>query len=44
MDELNNKVDRNISNMETKVERDLKDLEERLNKRLQRALDNPLAN
>lgn len=44
MDELNNKVDRNISNMETKVERDLKDLEDRLNKRLQRALDNPLAN
>lgn len=44
MDELNNKVDRNISQMETKVERDLKDLEDRLNKRLQRALDNPLAN
>jgi len=28
----------------TKVERDLKDLEDRLSKKLQRALDNPLAN
>jgi hypothetical protein len=27
-----------------KVDRDLKDLEDRLNKRLQKALDNPLAN
>lgn len=44
MDELNNKVDRNISDMETKIEREMKDLEDKLNKKLQRALDNPLAN
>jgi DNA anti-recombination protein RmuC len=36
--------DSRITDMETKVERDLKDLEDRLNKKLQRALDNPLAN
>jgi len=33
-----------MDDLTTKVERDLKDVEERLNKRLQRALDNPLAN
>lgn len=44
MDDLDGKVDRNISDMEVKVERDMKDLEDRLNKKLQRALDNPLAN
>ena len=33
-----------MSALESKVERELKDLETRLNKRLQRALDNPLAN
>ena len=32
------------TDLENKVERDLTDLEARLNKRLQRALDNPLAN
>jgi len=36
--------DSRITDMEDKVERDLKDLEDRLNKKLQRALDNPLAN
>jgi len=44
MDELNNKVDRNIADMEQKIERSMKDLESRLNNKLQRALDNPLAN
>lgn len=44
MDELNNKVDRNIADMEQKIERSMKDLENRLNSKLQRALDNPLAN
>ena len=55
MDDLDNKVDRNIKDsdkkvddaifdLEEKVERDMKDLEDRLNKKLQRALDNPLAN
>ena len=33
-----------MDDLETKVERDLKDLEERLTSKLQRALDNPLAN
>ena len=33
-----------MDDLTTKVERDLKDLEDRLNKKLQRALDNPLAN
>jgi len=33
-----------MDDLEAKVERDLKDLEDRLNKKLQRALDNPLAN
>ena len=36
--------DSRITDIEDKVEREVKDLEERLNKRLQRALDNPLAN
>ena len=44
MDELNSKVDRNISDMEQKLEREMKDLESRLTNKLQRALDNPLAN
>lgn len=44
MDELNNKVDRNIADTEQKMEREMKDLESRLNRKLQRALDNPLAN
>jgi DNA anti-recombination protein RmuC len=44
MDELNSKVDRNINDMEQKIEREMKDLESRLNNKLQRALDNPLAN
>jgi signal transduction histidine kinase len=33
-----------MDDLEAKVERDLSDLEERLSKNLQRALDNPLAN
>lgn len=33
-----------MDDLEAKVERELKDLEDRLGKRLQRALDNPLAN
>jgi hypothetical protein len=33
-----------MDDLTDKVERDLKDLEDRLNKKLQRALDNPLAN
>jgi hypothetical protein len=33
-----------MDDLEAKVERDLKDLEDRLGKKLQRALDNPLAN
>jgi hypothetical protein len=36
--------DSRITDIEDKVEREVKELEERLNKRLQRALDNPLAN
>ena len=36
--------DRRMTDLEEKVERQLKELEERLNKKLQRALDNPLAN
>ena len=36
--------DGRMTDLEDKVERDVKELEERLNKRLQRALDNPLAN
>jgi DNA repair ATPase RecN len=33
-----------MDDLEAKVERELKDLEDRLSKKLQRALDNPLAN
>jgi len=33
-----------ISDLENKMERDMKNLEDTLNKKLQRALDNPLAN
>jgi len=33
-----------MDDLSNKVERDMKDLEDRLNKKLQRALDNPLAN
>ena len=33
-----------MDDLEAKVERDLKDLDDRLSKKLQRALDNPLAN
>jgi hypothetical protein len=33
-----------MDDLEAKVERDLKDLEDRLTIKLQRALDNPLAN
>lgn len=33
-----------MDDLESKVERELKDLEDRLTKKLQRALDNPLAN
>jgi len=33
-----------MTDLEDKMERDMKDLEDRINKRLQRALDNPLAN
>lgn len=33
-----------MDDLESKVERELKDLENRLNKKVQRALDNPLAN
>jgi len=46
-EKANRLTERNDSlrtDLENKVERDLSDLETRLNKRLQRALDNPLAN
>lgn len=33
-----------MDELEAKVERDMKDLEDRINKKVQRALDNPLAN
>jgi len=41
---LSERNDTKITDIETKVERDMKDLEERLTNKLQRALDNPLAN
>lgn len=41
---LRDSNDRRLSDLEEKVERDMKDLESILNNRLQRALDNPLAN
>ena len=43
-DALQNDYDQAKDRMATNTERELKDLEDRLNKRLQRALDNPLAN
>ena len=47
-DEKANKLrdsnDQRMDDLEDKVERTVKDLEDRLNTRLQRALDNPLAN
>jgi hypothetical protein len=33
-----------MDDLTARMERELKDLEDRLNKKLQRALDNPLAN
>jgi len=41
---LSERNDSRMTDLEDKVERDLKELEDRLNSRLQRALDNPLAN
>ena len=41
---LRDSNDSRINDLETKVERDLKELDERLSDKLQRALDNPLAN
>jgi len=43
-DALQNDYDEARERLQTNVDRELKELEERLNKRLQRALDNPLAN
>lgn len=43
-DALQNDYDQAKDRMATNTERELKDLEDRLTKRLQRALDNPLAN
>ena len=42
-DALQNDYDQAKDRLQTNTERELKDLEDRLNKRLQRALDNPLA-
>tara|TARA_B110000967_G_scaffold208430_1_gene260608 strand:- start:2200 stop:2835 length:636 start_codon:yes stop_codon:yes gene_type:complete len=44
MTDLEAKVDRDIENMLTRVDRKVEELEETLNGKLQRALDNPLAN
>lgn len=41
---LSERNDNLRTDLENKVDRDLNDLEQRLNKKLQRALDNPLAN
>jgi len=41
---LSERNDSRMTDLEDKMERDMKDLEDRLNNRLQRALDNPLAN
>ena len=41
---LRDSNDTRINDLEAKVERDLKELDERLSDKLQRALDNPLAN
>lgn len=43
-DQLQNDYDAAKDRLQTNTARELKDLEDRLNKRLQRALDNPLAN
>ena len=43
-DALQNDYDQARERMQTNVSNELKELEDRLNKRLQRALDNPLAN
>lgn len=43
-DALQNDYDAARERLQTNVGRELKDLEDRLNKKLQRALDNPLAN
>lgn len=43
-DALQNDYDQAKDRLQTNTEREMKDLEGRLNKRLQRALDNPLAN
>lgn len=44
MTDLEAKVDRDIADMLARVERDIKALEDTLTNKLQRALDNPLAN
>jgi uncharacterized protein YoxC len=44
MDELNNKVDRIVTRLENDLEREMRELEETISNKLQRALDNPLAN
>lgn len=41
---LRDSNDRRLTDLEEKIERDMKDLESTLTNRLQRALDNPLAN
>ena len=41
---LRDSNDTRMNDLESKVERDMKDLEERITSKLQRALDNPLAN
>ena len=41
---LRDSNDTRINDLETKVERDLSELDKRLSDKLQRALDNPLAN
>jgi len=43
-DSLQNDYDQSKDRLQAQSARELKDLEDRLNKRLQRALDNPLAN
>ena len=42
--DLRDRNDSRMTDLEAKVERDLKELDERLSDRLQKALDNPLAN
>lgn len=42
--QLRDTTDNRLNDITAKMERDMKDLETRLNSRLQRALDNPLAN